>query len=99
MKSEKRFTEKLNPVLKAVYDLGGVEWEDLVNYTSDYFDPSSGVVGGLIYYSDTEPFAKKWHYEITEMMKEWEVEKPLNLNEMTWFAWGVMMSELDAYLN
>lgn len=96
---EDDFLNNLSPLLKAIYDLGGVEWDDLVNHTTDYLDPSSGSVGGLIYYSDTEPFAKDWHDEIIELMDEWGVEKRFTLNEMTWFTWGVMMHEFEEYKN
>jgi len=95
---EKEFLENLTPLFKAVYELGGVDWENMVEHTDDYFNPSNGLVPGLIYYADTEPFAKEWHDDIVELMINNDTEEPLKLNDMTWFAWQMMMVELDNYL-
>lgn len=93
-------------LFRRTLNAGGVSWFDLVNFTSNYFDPSSGSVVGMIYYSDTEKFAKRNIEEILVALGEFNYEtgsglfpKSNVLNWLAWFAWETMMHELDNYLN
>lgn len=97
---ESDFLENLNPLYKAVYDLGGVDFADLWNYTSDYYDPSTGSVVGLIYYDDTEPFAKDNFEEIFDLFEEIGLEIKASrkmFNSLTWSVWSLMVLEFEGF--
>lgn len=107
-KTKKEFLENASrpELFRRTLNAGGVNWSDLVNYTSNYFDPYSGSVRGMIYYSDTEKFAKRNIEEILEVLWEYNEETGSDLfprssvlNWLAWFAWETMMHELDTYLN
>lgn len=89
--------QSLNKVEKEVYKLGGVDFEKLYEYIDDYFDPSKGSVSGLIYYSDTLPFAQDWWLEIGEALKELGHTERISPNEMTWAIWEIMMGKLECF--
>ena len=69
---------------------------DIANYLSDLINNgcTSGVEGTMIYYADTEAFAKKFLTEILELMADVEEEtgmpvRPMNDESITtnWLAW------------
>ena len=112
MKTKKEFLKNCsNPVLFAkVLKAGGVNWSELVDSPEDYYDASSGSVPGMIYYADTNEFAKTHLFEILQAVSEFEQECGLltnkpeatdetrYLNWLAWFAWENMMSELMNFL-
>ena len=72
---------------------------------------SSGSIPGMIYYSDTVPFAKKNHLLILQALDNFENEcgklenKPSPTDEtqyfnwLAWFAWENTISEVLNYLD
>jgi len=58
-------------------------------------NPQNGSIGGLFYYSDTEPLAIEYHDEIVKLMNDCGYDKPLSLNDMAWFAFEVLLPELE----
>ena len=111
MKTKKEFLANCsNPALfTKVLNAGGVNWSDLMDRPSDSYDASSGAVPGMIYYVDTNRFAKKHLFVILQAVSEFEQEfgvltnKPdatdetQFLNWLSWFAWENMMSELISF--
>jgi hypothetical protein len=112
-KTKKNFIDNYssNPVLaKLVLEQGGVDWSDIVERPYDYYDPSSGSVPGMIYYTDTVAFAEKNHLKILQALEEFEAEMGEQLNKprtedetayynwMAWFAWELCMGEVQNYL-
>lgn len=100
-----------NPELaKLTLTQGRVDWADIVERPSDFYDASSGSVPGMIYYDDTVNFAKKNHLLILQALQDFENEcgtltnkpKPTNetqyFNWLAWFAWESTMSEVINYL-
>lgn len=107
-KTKKEFLENASrpELFRRTLNAGGESWYDLTTRTSDYFDPSSGSVSGMIYYSDTEKFAKENIEEILEVLDEFNDATGSSLfpesnvlNWLAWFAWETMIQELDRYLN
>lgn len=112
-KTKKNFIENYssNAVLaKLTLQQGQVDWSDIVERPQDYYDPSNGSVGGMIYYTDTVSFAKKNHLLILQVLQEFEDEvgvlpnkpKPTDetqyYNWLAWFAWEYTMGEVQNYL-
>jgi outer membrane receptor for monomeric catechols len=95
---------------KKVLEQGDVEWKLLKENPQDYYAANSGSVPGMIYYTDTVAFAKKYHLSILQILDEFETEygklenKPSPTDEvqyfnwLSWFAWESMMSELIVYV-
>lgn len=54
----------------------------------------NGCISDLIYYSDTEPFAREHHDEIVELMKEYGAE-PMSANDMAWFGFEATVPTLQ----
>jgi len=54
---------------------------------------SSGCVSDLVYYNDTERFAREHHDEIIGLMKEYGVE-PMRANDMAWFGFEATVPTL-----
>lgn len=107
MKTKQEFLKNCsNPELfKKVLNAGGVNWSDLQQYPYDYYDAASGAVPGMIYYSDTEKFAKKNIELILSQYTEFcdeagfiKIDSNNPLNWLAWFAWKNMMGELINYL-
>jgi hypothetical protein len=70
-------------------------WESPMNYRD-----ASGGVSGFIYYSDTEPFAKRHLSDILCCLNNFEQElgEPLkkdNDNTMNWYAWFALEHIID----
>jgi hypothetical protein len=67
--------------------------EDAVIYLKDVVTHGcqSGIVAGLVYYSDTHQFFDKYYEEILECIEEYEEqsgEKPIFQNDLkNWYAW------------
>ena len=92
---------------------GGLSWERIKEMGWDAYAANTGAVPGMIYYSDTEKFAKKNLLLIIEAMDAFEREcgilekKPSitkdgetqYLNWLAWFAWENTMSEVLNYLD
>ena len=110
-KLEGFFSNCSNPeFFKKVWEAGGVSWKDYKASPADYYAADTGMVPGMIYYSDTAPFAKRNLPSILEALRQFESEcGPLDVpkkegdgtayyNWMAWFAWENMASELQAYL-
>lgn len=89
---------------------GGLDWDDIEEMGYDAYDAGIGSVPGMIYYSDTVPFAKDHHLEILQALQEFEEEtgtlpnKPSPTDEtqyfnwLAWFAWENTMSEVLNYM-
>lgn len=75
-------------------NIEGIDMHEDRYYLENDAIPSCGSVGGLIYYSETETLAKKYHDEIIELMKEYGIDKHLTLNDMAWFAYEALSYEL-----
>jgi len=93
MKTKKEFLENSNTpeLAKEVFNQMGASWKEFSEYPQDYRDASAGV-NGFIYYSETEPFAKRNIELILEALNEFEEEigEPLkkdNNNLLNWYAW------------
>ena len=98
-----KFHEKL-------LEQGGVEWSSIKNNPKDYCVANNGSVPGMIYYSDTVAFAKKYHLSILQIIDEFECDcgklenKPSPQDEtdyfnwLSWFAWESMMSEIISFM-
>ena len=100
-----------NPDLaKATINAGGLTWKEIKDMMWDAYDASSGAVPGMIYYSDTVKFAKKYQAEIHEQLRTFEDEcgkldcprfsedETQYYNWLAWFAWENTMSEILNYL-
>jgi len=113
MKTKKEFLEKYstNPELaRLTLNKGGLTWKEIKEMEWDAYDPSSGSVPGMIYYSDTVSFAKRNHLLILQSLDEFEYEcgklttKPSPTEEtqyynwLAWFAWENTMGEVLNYL-
>ena len=72
-------------------NINGLTYEEALYYIDNDAIPSDGNVSGLIYCSETEELAKKFHDEIVNLMEELEVDRPLKLNDMAWFAWEALI--------
>lgn len=95
---------------KKLLKQGKVEWSLLIEYPQDYYTANNGSVPGMIYYSDTVDFAKKYHLSILQIIDEFESEcgklenKPRPQDEteyfnwLAWFAWESMMSEIISFM-
>jgi hypothetical protein len=95
---------------KKLLKQGDVEWSLLKKYPEDYYAADSGSVPGMIYYTDTVAFAKKYHLSILQILEEFEYDcgtlenKPSPQDEtqyfnwLSWFAWESMMSEIISFL-
>lgn len=63
---------------------------------------SSGSVTSLIYYNDTKKIFSKYFEEIMEIIVEYNTEMEyelfndtLNYNDLTWFAYDIIISEIN----
>ncbi|WP_439130908.1 DUF7222 domain-containing protein [Polaribacter sp.] len=73
--SKKRFLENHSSFPqfhKKVLKQGDVEWKLLKENPEDYYAANSGSVPGMIYYTDTVAFAKKYHLSILQILDEFE---------------------------
>jgi len=73
-----------------IENIEGMSYEEILNYLNHDAIPSYGSVSGLIYCSETNEFACKYHDEIIELMRSYDMA-PLNLNDMAWFAWETLI--------
>lgn len=111
--SKKSFLEKHSSFPefhKKVLKQGAVEWQQLIKYPQDYYAANSGSVSGMIYYTDTVAFAKKYHLSILQILDDFECDcgklenKPSPTHEtqyfnwLAWFSWESMMSEVISFL-
>lgn len=76
---------------KKVFRQMGATWEELFKCPDDYRTASGGI-SGFIYYSETEPFAKRNIELILMALNAFEDElgEPLkkdNDNLLNWYAW------------
>ncbi|CAM1352284.1 MULTISPECIES: hypothetical protein [Tenacibaculum] len=88
---------------------GNVEWSLLINNPDDYYSANNGSIPGLIYYSDTVSFAKRYHLSILQILDEFEVncgkiknkpsphDETQYFNWLSWFAWENMMGEIISF--
>jgi hypothetical protein len=111
MKSKRNYLENYarHPKLSELtLSQGGVDWKTIKENPEDYYAANTGSVTGMIYYSDTVPFAKKNLVLIMNALNEFEEEcgrldKPTDdettfYNWLAWFAWENTMSEVISYL-
>ena len=73
--SKKTFLEKHSSFPnfhKKVLKQGGVECSEIIKYTQDYYADNTMSVPGMIYYTDTVAFAKKYHLSILQILDEFE---------------------------
>jgi len=66
--------------------------------------PESGSVGGMIYYSETEPFAQTHYDEIIESLhgvygKEIPSETINSLNNLAWAAWEIEVLQNSSFID
>jgi hypothetical protein len=104
-----QFDEDKSSLYKAQIETHGVSWKEIVENWSDYRDPSSGSVNGLIYYSDTNAFAKRYMDELLMIVEEYkdncgEIEIDMSdsthfYNWLSWFGWEYMMDEIACFLD
>lgn len=104
------FNQCSNPeFFRKVWNASKLNFSEFKKYPNDYRDPSSGSVSGMIYYADTEKFAKKHLETILEMVAEWDDATGDNvlsranetgsvLNFLCWFAYESMIIEFIDYL-
>lgn len=74
-------------------------WDEVWERPEDYRDAGAGV-GGFIYYSETEKFAKNNIENIVRCLNDFEDElgEPLkkdNDNIMNWYAWFALEHVID----
>ena len=103
-------TQCSNPELfRKVWNASGLTFAEFKQYPNDFRDPSSGSVTGMIYYSDTEKFAKKNLNEILDLIADFDEETGGNtlkratdsgnkLNFFAWFTYESMIIEMIDYL-
>jgi hypothetical protein len=111
--SKKQFLEKRSSFPnfhRKVLKQGDVEWSSLIEHPQDYYVANSGSVPGMIYYTDTVAFAKKYHLSILQILEEFECDcgklenRPSATDEvqyfnwLSWFAWESMMSEVISFI-
>jgi len=97
--NETCFEDYEKALFRAVMRQMSPSWDEVWNYPTDYRDASAGV-GGFIYYSETEPFAKRNIENIVKVLNDFEQEigEPLkkdNDNLMNWFAWFALETIID----
>jgi len=85
---------------KKVLNQMTVSWSEIIQYPMDYRDASVGI-GGFIYYTETEGFAKRNIELILETLEEFEEElgEPLKKNNtgstLNWYAWFALEYVID----
>ena len=99
-----------NPELfRKVWNASKLNFSEVKQYPNDFRDPSSGSVSGMIYYSDTEKFAKKNLDAILDLIADFDEETGGNtlkratdsgnkLNFFAWFAYESMIIEFIDFL-
>ena len=104
------FNQCSNPELfRKVWNTSKLNFSEVKEYPNDYRDPSSGSVPGMIYYCDTEKFAKNNLQDILELIADFDEETGSNtlksakesgnkLNWFTWFTYESMIIEMIDYL-
>lgn len=86
-------------LFRAVMRQMSATWDEVWGHPGYYRDAGAGV-GGFIYYSDTEPFAKRNIKEILYCLNSFEDElgEPLkkdNQNLLNWYAWFALEHIID----
>jgi hypothetical protein len=86
-------------LFRAVMRQMSPSWEEVWAYPMDYRDAGAGV-GGFIYYSETEPFAKRNLVEILQALNDLEDDlgEPLKKdrdNPLNWYAWFALEHIID----
>lgn len=104
------FSQSSNPnFYKKVWKAGGLDFSVVKKHPSDYYAADTGAVPGMIYYSETEKFAKNNADTILDIIADYDDENGSNtlkraaesgsaLNFFAWFAWESMMCEMLSYL-
>ena len=88
-----------NPELaNKVLNQMGADWKELIKYPEDYRDAGNGV-SGFIYYSETEPFAKRNIELILKVLAEFEedcgtLNKPKE-NILNWYSWFALENTIQ----
>ena len=77
----------------------GATWNELWEHPEDFRDASAGI-SGFIYYSETEPFAKRNLENIVLCLNDFESEigEPLKKdkdNLLNWYAWFALEHIID----
>lgn len=113
MKTLKEFFKNYssNPELhRKAWRQGAVKFREMKQHPEDYFTACSGLIVGMIYYSDTVKFAKRNHLLILKALFEFEEqcgviknkpdprEETQYFNWLAWFAWEDLAGELISYL-
>jgi len=86
-------------LFRAVVKQLGPTWNEIWERTEDFRDAGAGV-SGFIYYSETEPFARRNLENILLCLNDFESEigEPLkknNDNLMNWYAWFALEHIID----
>lgn len=86
-------------LFRAVMRQMSASWDEIWEYPEDYRNASVGI-GGFVYYSETEPFAKRNMVEIMQCLNDLEQDlgEPLkkdNDNLLNWLAWFALEHIID----
>lgn len=102
------FNQCSNPLLfRKVWNASGLTFAEFKENPNDYRDPSSGSVNGMIYYSDTEKFAKNNLEDIIELIAYFQEESDDNIlqraidsgNKLNFFAWFTYESMIIEFID
>lgn len=87
----------------AVLNQMAANWSEVIKYPEDYRDAGAGV-GGFIYYTETEPFARKHLELIMQVLNEFEEETGADLpkdkdNFLNWCAWFALETTIQEIMD
>jgi len=106
MKTKKEFLNDFSrnsELAKKVLNQMGASWQEIKECPYNYRDAGAGV-SGFIYYSETEPFAKRNIELILQTLNEFEQEmgEPLkkdNNNLLNWYAWFALENTIQEIID
>ena len=98
--------ETISELEKSVIkDILYLEEQDMLEYMENVIEYgcASGIVSSLIYYYQTEEFFKEHFEEIfelyNELKEEMNLDFNLNANDLSWFAYQVMIDRIYNEVN
>jgi len=76
-------------------ELSGYDKDEAENWfdNAENYSCQNGCIGALVYYDDTEKFARDFHDEIIELMEEYGAN-PMKANDMAWFGFEALVPTL-----
>lgn len=87
-KTDRLHKRVINDCLEHARDYSGKNLQErLAGYFKDLSKGGcqSGLVGMLVYYSDTEKFFKRYHREIVKLVNEYQSDTGDNISSAEWF--------------